>query len=181
MLKKDFEWNGPKSYYVIEIVFESIEKKVYDEIRDLMPEGISILKYVNIVKNEFDNFKNKNECKRDQNYVFEENDIIDEIVKSCNNTICINNYPIFTCDEDENIVNRYAKKRSRDILLNYLGKECQEEYYKLEKWDDLFSKIEMEKTNTTSDRKEEVKNQLEGSSQEFQDGEPKSSPDIEGI
>jgi hypothetical protein len=40
--KKDFEWNGSKSYYVIEIVFESIEKKVYDEIRDLMPEDVKL-------------------------------------------------------------------------------------------------------------------------------------------
>ncbi|CAG8677750.1 6288_t:CDS:2, partial [Rhizophagus irregularis] len=165
--KKNFVWNG-SIYNVIEIVFESIEKKVYDEMRHLMPEGISqilfvvdksftteekamfklfkqvifesgILKYVTIVKNEFDNFKN----------VLEENDIIAEIAKSCNDTICIKNPPIFTCDEDENIVNRDARKRSRDILLNYLEKECQEEYYKLEKCDDLFSKIVVEKANTT--------------------------------
>uniref|UniRef100_U9UDK4 Protein kinase domain-containing protein n=1 Tax=Rhizophagus irregularis (strain DAOM 181602 / DAOM 197198 / MUCL 43194) TaxID=747089 RepID=U9UDK4_RHIID len=212
--KKNFVWNG-SIYNVIEIVFESIEKKVYDEMRHLMPEGISqilfvvdksftteekamfklfkqvifesgILKYVTIVKNEFDNFKN----------VLEENDIIAEIAKSCNDTICIKNPPIFTCDEDENIVNRDARKRSRDILLNYLEKECQEEYYKLEKCDDLFSKIVVEKANTTKiadlqsphlsiddnglrvkdSRKKEP---IEGSSQEYQNGEPKSSPDIE--
>ncbi|CAB5362531.1 unnamed protein product [Rhizophagus irregularis] len=209
--KKNFVWNG-SIYNVIEIVFESIEKKVYDEMRHLMPEGISqilfvvdksftteekamfklfkqvifesgILKYVTIVKNEFDNFKN----------VLEENDIIAEIAKLCNDTICIKNPPIFTCDEDENIVNRDAGKRSRDILLNYLEKECQEEYYKLEKCDDLFSKIVVEKANTTNLQSPHLsiddnglrvkdsrkKEPIEGSSQEYQNGEPKSSPDIE--
>ncbi|CAB5314290.1 unnamed protein product [Rhizophagus irregularis] len=167
--KKDFEWNGLK-YYVIEIIFGSIEKKFYNEIINLMPEGISqvlfvvdksftteekimlesykriifetgILEYVTIIRNKFDNFSNKNECERDKKHVFEENEIIAEIVKSCNNTIYINNPPIFTCDEDEIIVNRDTRKRSRAILLNYLEKECQEEYYKLENWDDLHSKI----------------------------------------
>ncbi|CAB4431289.1 unnamed protein product [Rhizophagus irregularis] len=167
--KKDFEWNGLK-YYVIEIIFGSIEKKVYNEIINLMPEGISqvlfvvdksftteekimlesykriifetgILEYVTIIRNKFDNFSIKNECERDKKHVFEENEIITEIVKSCNNTIYINNPPIFTCDEDEIIVNRDIRKRSRAILLNYLEKECQEEYYKLENWDDLQSKI----------------------------------------
>ncbi|CAB5370801.1 unnamed protein product [Rhizophagus irregularis] len=165
--KKDFEWNGLK-YYVIEIIFGSIEKKVYNEIINLMPEGISqvlfvvdksftteekimlesykriifetgILEYVTIIRNKFDNFSNKNECERDKQHVFEENEIIAEIVKSCNNTIYINNPPIFTCDEDEIIVNRDTRKRSRAILLNYLEKECQEKYYKLENWDDLHS------------------------------------------
>ncbi|GBC41414.2 kinase-like domain-containing protein [Rhizophagus irregularis DAOM 181602=DAOM 197198] len=169
IIKKDFEWNGLK-YYMIEIVFGSIEKKVYNEIIDLMPEGISqvlfvvdksftteekimlesykriifetgILEYVTIIRNKFDDFSIKNECERDKKHVFEENEIITEIVKSCNNTIYINNPPIFTCDEDEIIVNRDIRKRSRAILLNYLEKECQEEYYKLENWDDLQSKI----------------------------------------
>ncbi|GBB98375.1 hypothetical protein RclHR1_32050001, partial [Rhizophagus clarus] len=169
--KKNFEWNGTK-YNVIEIRVESIMKKVfYDEIIDLMPEGISqvlftvnesftaaeeikfelykeiiietgILEYVTIVRNKFSNFKNKDECERDKKYIFEENKIIAEIIKSCNGIIHVDNPPINIYDYDNRIiVNRYIRKKSRIILLNYLEEICRGKYHKLEKWDDLHSSI----------------------------------------
>jgi hypothetical protein len=162
--KKDFEWKGTK-YYVIEFGVESIKKKdFYNEIIELMAEGISqilfvsdksftteekktfelyekiifetgILEYVTIVRNKFENFRNKNECEKDKKYVFEENEIIAKIVKSCNNIIYIDNY------------NRNAREESRTILLNYLENVCGEKYYKLVKWDDLHCKINSTESN----------------------------------
>ncbi|CAB5096291.1 unnamed protein product [Rhizophagus irregularis] len=185
--KKDFEWNGTK-YHVIEIVIWSIEKVIYNKITDLMPEGISqflflvdesfttreeimfelfkkiifetgILQYVTIIQNKRE---------RDQKYVFE-NKIIAEIVKSCNG---VDNFSIDIDKEEnnndyegQNIIDRNVKKEIRNKLLNYLEENFQEKYYKLEKWDDIYSKIanyaksdmsfvEVEKadiTNMTSD------------------------------
>jgi hypothetical protein len=173
--KKDFEWNETK-YHLIEIEVGSIEKKVfYNEIINLMPEGISqvlfvvdksftaeekitlelhkeiifetgILEYVTIVRNKFDNFRNKNECERDKKYVFEENEIIAEIVNSCNGIIHVDN-PSIDIDkkdydnEGQIIIYQNARKESRIILLNYLEEVCQEKYYKLEEWDDLHTKF----------------------------------------
>ncbi|CAB4411685.1 unnamed protein product [Rhizophagus irregularis] len=166
LLKKDFEWNGTK-YHVIEIVIWSIEKVIYDKITDLMPEGISqilflvdesfttreeimfelfkkmifetgILKYVTIIQNK---------CERDQKYVFE-NEIIAEIVKSCNDIIPVDNFPIDIDKEEDNndyegqiIIDRNAREEIRNKLLNYLEENFQGKYYKLEKWDDIYSKI----------------------------------------
>ncbi|CAB4431281.1 unnamed protein product [Rhizophagus irregularis] len=165
--KKDFEWKGTK-YYVIEIGVESIKKKdFYNEIIELMAGGISqvlfvsdksftteekktlelyekiifetgILEYVTIVRNKFENFRNKNECEKDKKYVFEENEIIAKIVKSCNNIIYIDNPPIYIYDDNDY---GNAREESRTILLNYLENVCGEKYYKLIKWDDLHSKI----------------------------------------
>jgi hypothetical protein len=165
--KKDFERNGT-NYHVIETRVGSLEKKaIYNKIIELMPEGISqvlfvidksfttgekimielykeiifetdILKYVTIVGNKFDNFGNKNEYKGDRKYVFEENEIITEIVNSCNGIIHVGYPPV---SEGQAIVCQNAMKESRTILLNYLEeKVCQEKYYRLEK-DDLHSKI----------------------------------------
>lgn len=167
--EKDFEWNGTK-YHVIEIIVESIEKRVlYNKIIELMPEGISqilfvvdesfttkekimfglfkkvifktgILKYVTVV---FDNFKNNTDCEKDQKDALE-NEIIAEICKSCNGIIRVDNSLIDVDKEDDDdyerkiIVDRSTRKESRDKLLDYLEKKCQENYYKL---DDLYSKI----------------------------------------
>ncbi|CAB4431282.1 unnamed protein product [Rhizophagus irregularis] len=176
--KKDFEWKGTK-YYVIEFGVESIKKKdFYNEIIELMAEGISqilfvsdksftteekktfelyekiifetgILEYVTIVRNKFENFRNKNECEKDKKYVFEENEIIAKIVKSCNNIIYIDNPPIYIYDDNdyEIAVNRNAREESRTILLNYLENVCGEKYYKLVKWDDLHCKINSTESN----------------------------------
>jgi hypothetical protein len=152
---------------VIEIVIWSIEKVIYNKITDLMPEGISqilflvdesfttreeimfelfkkiifetgILKYVTIIQNKRE---------RDQKYVFE-NEIIAEIVKSCNDIIPVDNFSIDIDKEEKNhdyegqiIIDRNAKKEIRNKLLNYLEENFQGKYYKLEEWDDIYSKI----------------------------------------
>jgi hypothetical protein len=162
--KKDFEWNGMK-YHVVETGIGSIEKKaIYNEITNLIPEGISqilfvvdrsfttgekimlelykeiifeagILEYVTIlVRNKFNNIRNKTECEGDKKYVFEENEIIAEIVNSCNGIIHVDHPSIDIDKKDDD----YG---SRNILLNYLEGVYQEKYYKLNKWDDLHSKI----------------------------------------
>lgn len=178
LLKKDFECKGTK-YYVIEIGVGLIKKKdFYNEIIELMPEGISqvlfvvdksftteekqvlelykkiifesgILEYVTIVRNKFENFRNKNECEKDIKNVFEENEIIIKIVKSCNNIIHIDNPPTYIYDDSgyKIAVNRNAREESKNILLNYLEDVCREKYYKLVKWDDLHSKINSTESN----------------------------------
>lgn len=110
--KKVFKRNG-MIYRVIDFRVSSIEKKIlFEELTQLMPEGISrvlfvvdrrftekevevfdlfertifesgILEYTTIVRTKFYNFKHKDKCKEDTTQMCRESETIAKIVKSC--------------------------------------------------------------------------------------------------
>lgn len=102
---------------------------------------IGILEYVTIVKTKFSNFRNKSECEKDKERMIEENGAVAEIIKSCNDVIHVDNPPIDITDddsdsEDKRTIHSNARRKSRQILLNYLEKVCQRGYLRLENIND---------------------------------------------
>jgi hypothetical protein len=89
------------------------------------------------VRIEFNNFKNKNECNNDRRRLLEENETIAEIVKSCRDIVYVDKPHINDDDLDTINNNKEIRQKSREILLDYLDKTCQDEYFKLKSWDVL--------------------------------------------
>ncbi|CAB4381717.1 unnamed protein product [Rhizophagus irregularis] len=138
--KKDFIWKETK-YRVIEIgVSLNDNKDLYNKLGEViysMPEGISQVLF-----------------------------LIDERFMAVEiSPIYVNNPPInitIEDDDDKERVenNKRTRARSRNILLNHLETACQEKYYKLTTWDELYNKIASVKSNGTGDIAEEVERSL---------------------
>ncbi|RIA88995.1 hypothetical protein C1645_217430 [Glomus cerebriforme] len=109
-----------------------------------------ICDYTTIVRTKFSNFKNSKECEKDRNQLFEENETIAKIVKSCRGIVYVDNPPINILanddddddDDKETIrINGIRRKTSRNKLLVHLETVCQGKYYTLDIWNELYSKI----------------------------------------
>jgi hypothetical protein len=130
--------------FVTDGSFSESEIRMYNLSKDSIFES-GILGYVTIVRTKFTNFKNKGECNKDKRAMLERNETIAKIINSCNGVIHVDNLPINIIDDDSDYeervnINKNARKRSRNILLNHLEKVGQEKYNKT-KMDDLRNRI----------------------------------------
>jgi GTP-binding protein EngB required for normal cell division len=130
--------------FVIDGRFTAEEAKIFNLLKGSIFDifEIGILVYVTIVRTKFSNFKNKEECEADKNQLHNENENIAKIVRSCKDVVYVDNPPVniqINDDDDEDTVrtNKRIRERSRKIMLNYLDKECQIDYFKLKAWDDI--------------------------------------------
>ncbi|CAB4381715.1 unnamed protein product [Rhizophagus irregularis] len=98
-----------------------------------------ILDYVTIVRTKFNNFKSKKECDADKK-------LRNEIINPRRNIVYVNNPPtniqiIDEEDEEVVIINKKIRERSRKIILDYLYKTCQDNYFKLKPLDQYVSRL----------------------------------------
>ncbi|EXX78106.1 hypothetical protein RirG_017960 [Rhizophagus irregularis DAOM 197198w] len=101
-----------------------------------------IAEYITIVRTKFSNFKNKDKCEADKKQLHNENENIANIVRSCRDVIYVDNPPtniqiIDEEDEETVITNKKIRDRSRKIILDYLDKACQVDYFRLKTWDQI--------------------------------------------
>ncbi|PKY50283.1 hypothetical protein RhiirA4_529849 [Rhizophagus irregularis] len=127
--------------FVIDERFTTEEEKIFNLLKGSIFDifEIRMLDYVTIVRTKFSNFKNKNECEADKKRLYNEHENIAKIVKSCRDIVYVDNPPtniqIFDEDDQETVAtNRRKRERPREILLNYLDKTCQLDYFKLKMW-----------------------------------------------
>ncbi|CAB4444988.1 unnamed protein product [Rhizophagus irregularis] len=98
-----------------------------------------IFDYVTIVRTKFSNFKSKKECDADKK-------LRNEIINPRRDIVYVNNPPTniqITDEEDEEVViiNKKIRERSRKIMLDYLYKTCQDNYFKLKPLDQYVSRL----------------------------------------
>jgi GTP-binding protein EngB required for normal cell division len=134
--------------FVIDGGFTSEDINTFELIRDSIFNG-GILKYITIVRTKFHNFRNKKECDTDVKIMLEEKGIIAEIIDSCCGVIHVDNPPIdFVKDNDDDdyesqiIVNKNARKNSREKIFDYLEEKNHKENFKSEDWDKLCNQID---------------------------------------
>ncbi|CAB4444940.1 unnamed protein product [Rhizophagus irregularis] len=132
--------------FVVDGNFTAGETRIFNLLKDSI-FSMNILGYVTIVRTKFSNFKNSDKCDINRNQLRNENEKIAEIVRSCRDVVHIDNPPTnieIVDKEDERTVktNKGIRKRSREILLNYLDKACKEEYFKLKPWNELRKQID---------------------------------------
>jgi GTP-binding protein EngB required for normal cell division len=130
--------------FVIDGRFTADEAKNFNLLKGSIFDifKIHILDYVTIVRTKFSNFRNKDKCNADKKQLHNENEFIAEIVKSCRDVVYVDTPPvnIEIVDEDDMqtvVTNKRIRNKSREILLNYLDKACQLDYFKLKKWDEV--------------------------------------------
>ncbi|RIA88984.1 AIG1 family-domain-containing protein [Glomus cerebriforme] len=127
--------------FVFDESFTENEVNIFNLLKDSIFQS-DILDYVTIVRTNFSNFKNKDECKRNRDKLQEKNETIAKIIKSCKDIVYVDNPPTninIVDDDDIDVVetNKKMRARSRTILLDYLDKECQDKYFKIESWNVL--------------------------------------------
>ncbi|CAB4431192.1 unnamed protein product [Rhizophagus irregularis] len=130
--------------FVIDEGFTAEEVKIFNLLKGSIFDifRIHILDYVTIVRTKFSNFRNEDKCKANKKQLHNENDIIAEIVKSCRDVVYVNNPPVNIEIVDEDDVetvatNKRIRKKSREILSNYLYEACQLDYFYLKKWEEV--------------------------------------------
>ncbi|CAB4431272.1 unnamed protein product [Rhizophagus irregularis] len=133
--------------YVIDGRFTGDEISTFNMIRDSIFKS-GILDYVTIVRTKFSNFRNKGECETDMKKMREENELIAEIINSCNGVIHVDNPSINIIEEEDDddykdriLVSKNARKKSRKKVLDYLDEKNMDEHFKSENWDVLCNKI----------------------------------------
>ncbi|PKC03633.1 hypothetical protein RhiirA5_450843 [Rhizophagus irregularis] len=90
---------------------------------------------------------NKGECETDMKKMREENELIAEIINSCNGVVHVDNPPINIIEEDDDdykdriLFNKNARKKSRNKLLTYLEEKNMDEQFKSENWEVLCNEI----------------------------------------
>ncbi|CAB4493603.1 unnamed protein product [Rhizophagus irregularis] len=132
--------------YVINRRFIGDEISTFNMIRDSIFKS-GILDYLTIVRTRFSNFRNKGECETDMKKMREENELIAEIINSCNGVVHVDNPPINIIEEDDDdykdriLFNKNARKKSRNKLLTYLEEKNMDEQFKSENWEVLCNEI----------------------------------------
>jgi hypothetical protein len=121
--------------FVVDQRLMADEKRLLDKIESFILK-IGINKYTTIVRTKFDNFKMHQMCDDDNRYFYKLNISLFKHM----NIIHVDNPPTHILKDDDNEIiqiNERRRKKSRNILLNYLEDVCLEEYFKLKKWDKL--------------------------------------------
>ncbi|CAJ0640808.1 11325_t:CDS:1 [Entrophospora sp. SA101] len=95
--------------------FETLESVVFDK---------SIFEFTTIVRTNFHDFEDDDECKKDHQAMISENEKLSELVKSCNKLIHVDNPPITKRSKQ---VAEEIRVESRKKLINYL-KTCTKVY-----------------------------------------------------
>ncbi|GBB86585.1 hypothetical protein RclHR1_00130026 [Rhizophagus clarus] len=130
--------------------FTQEEVNAFNLFRLVLHES-RILEYTTLVRTKFSRFKNPEKCHEDLDALLREND---EIVSSFKKVIYVDNPSIDTDDDEEKRINGNKRDQSREIILDYLKDECNENY-ELECWSRIslnFSsyigrKLELEREN----------------------------------
>ncbi|CAB5208491.1 unnamed protein product [Rhizophagus irregularis] len=131
--------------YVTGEGFTEEEINTFIMIRDSIFKS-DILDYVTIVRTRFSDFRNKSECEKDLKIMREENELIAEIVDSCNGVIHVNIPQIDIAKNDDDyedriLVNKNARKKSREKTLTYLEEIYKDKRFKSENLEVLCNKI----------------------------------------
>ncbi|RIA96280.1 kinase-like domain-containing protein [Glomus cerebriforme] len=128
--------------YVIDGRFTTEEIRIFELLEHVIV-GSGILEYVTFVRTKFGNFKSPTERKKEKDKILEENGKIAKIVNSCNKVVYVDNPPINNHDYDSEDIenNKKTRAKSRTILLDHLEKVCQEKYFELKTWNELYPRI----------------------------------------
>ena len=124
--------------FVVNRRFTKEEIETYKLFKNAIFES-GIVGHVTIVRTNFNNFQDKDECEKDKEKLLKENEEIAEILGSCR-FVHVDNPPTnLVRNDDDKEINRISKntrKKSRNMLLKHLEEVCKENY-KLKKWDNL--------------------------------------------
>jgi predicted GTPase len=100
---------------------------------DILEE--SIKDYITIIKPRFDNFRKEEKCKEDIQQMLKNGGNLAELILSCQERVIHVNNPSLDVDisDDEEqestiILNKKARNKSREKLLDYLDSKCQNTY-----------------------------------------------------
>lgn len=139
--------------FVISDKFTEEERKNFRILKDVMFES-KIFSYVTIVRTKFDQFQDEEECELDKQDLLSESEDVAEIIKVCNGLIHVDNPSLKTKDESEITSRKKRKGNSREKLLSHL-KSNYRGNYKLNKWDEIYLRIN--NYLNSSNKKEEEK------------------------
>ncbi|RHZ35688.1 GTPase [endosymbiont GvMRE of Glomus versiforme] len=121
--------------------FDPVEVPIYDLLKTIIFDE-SIAKHATIVCTAFSNFKDKSEIKEDIDLILNSESNISEIVREYEERcVHVDNPSIEVEDVGELKSNKRKRNKSREILLEYLSKNCQGDPYKPEKLIQLGNKI----------------------------------------
>ena len=154
--------------------FDSCQIEMFNLFKEFINES-EITKFVTIVVTNFKNYSNTKKREEDKEELLAGNKDIRELIKSCNDVIYINN-PGFDKDgndEEENKLWHRHRKRSREIVLNHLAKNCNR-IYKLKEWDSIKKQVSdcLKRIDESKDPKENtIKNSLGSLSKYFRVGQ----------
>jgi predicted GTPase len=110
------------------LIFEAIKKTIFDQ---------GVIRFTTIVRSNFPNFDDKDECENQTRILRSRSDAIGEIARNCNGIIYVNNPSVDIEIKESFTATIKAKKRqeiqtntlnreiSREILLDYFEKVCQ--------------------------------------------------------
>jgi len=150
----------------------------YDLLRTIIFDQ-NITKYTTIIRTCFKNFRTKKECEEDISRMSKEGGKLSEVIISCQRSIVHVNNPsieITTNDENELDLNKIARNKSREKILNHLEKNYRGVSYKPPKLQELSAEI-----IDYMERKIKLKKDLEElKSSEFKQEEKKTKPIIRG-
>jgi GTPase Era involved in 16S rRNA processing len=107
---------------------------------------------ITIVRTNFDNYYNEDECENDKKTLKKESSEIEQVLNNCRGLLHINN-------EDED-----SKSESRGIILDHLHNNCADNPFKPQEWGDIASLIEnyfKKKAKLVKEIKENVEKTVE--------------------
>ncbi|CAG8476964.1 880_t:CDS:10 [Racocetra fulgida] len=127
--------------------------KLFEKL--ILESGIT--KFTTLVHSHFEDFRNSQECKKDQKALLNESAVIREIIESCNGIIHVDNPAVPEVDEDDSdneeeiSISEERRKESRKKVLNHLAENLTN-YLKKEE------EINQSDSLTKQEELEEVKN-----------------------
>lgn len=107
--------------------FTEEETKVYDLLQEFIFDE-KIVRYITIVRTNFSNFGNRKECEKDRQKMLAENKRLTQMIENCNEIIYVDNPSVDIDDEEEIVINKKMREKSRTTLINHLQNNCQEDY-----------------------------------------------------
>jgi len=114
----------------------------YDLLRTIIFD-YHITYHITVVRTNFKDFRKQKKCEDDINSMTREsNDKLKEILESCQGRVIhVDNPPLDIGEEDELNMSKRKRIKSREKLLEYLSKNCQETSYRPEKLARLSAEI----------------------------------------
>jgi predicted GTPase len=150
--------------FVFSSRFSQEQLEAYKMLKVLIQES-GINQYTTLVRTHFTSFENEAECHEDRFNLKNETREIKEIIDSCRDIIYVDNPSLPVIKEGDKgtarkrkltrlSLNQHARNKSREIVLNYLTDNCNNQTYKLKEWDNIAQLV-----NNYLQAKEQVTNQ----------------------
>ena len=153
--------------------FSEEQLEAYRTLKALINET-GITKFTTLIRTHFTNFENEDECQQDRFNLIKETLEIANIVNSCRGIIYVDNpsLPKIRERDKENLdklerlaFNKKTRDKSRQIVLNYLANDCNNESYKLKEWDNIVQLVDnylqQKEQSTDSQTIEKLENSIE--------------------